>query len=325
MREFELLQHIFDANETLPDTVTIPPGDDMGAVRFCRMSALIAVDQLVESVHFDTATTPIKKIGRKAITRSLSDVAAMAASPVGAVVAGCLPREFGQERASELFDVMRRVGQSYRCPLIGGDITIWEHPLVLTVTMIATPEGIRPLLRGGAQVGDAICVTGQLGGALETINGYTHHLDFEPRLALARSLGANPDLDLHAMIDLSDGLAKDLSHICRTSSVGAEIAVDALPIGPAAQAAARRDGRPAWQHAVGDGEDYELCFTLPTTQVDPGRSTQIAGVDITPIGRITEPRPDDEPNIMLKQSDGSLEPLDPQLGWEHASQASHGR
>ena len=155
MRECDLLEHIYQANTTLPQTVTIPPGDDMAAVRFCRMSALVTVDQIADGVHFDSAKTPIEKIGRKAITRNLSDVAAMAAMPVGAVVAGCLPRDLGKEQANKLFDTMRCVAESHQCPLIGGDITIWDRPLVLTVTVIASPDGIRPLLRSSATVGAA--------------------------------------------------------------------------------------------------------------------------------------------------------------------------
>ena len=317
MRELELLEQIYGANPSLPESVTIPPGDDMGAVRFCRMSALLSVDQLVDGVHFDLETTAIERIGRKAITRNLSDVAAMAAMPVGAVVAGCLPNGLGRDRTEVLFETMRQAGQTYRCPLIGGDLTIWDHPLVLSVTIIATPEGIRPLLRSSAQVGDMICVTGQLGGSLENIDGYTHHLDFEPRLSLARALGADPDLDLHAMIDVSDGLAKDLSHICRASGVGAEVQAELLPVSPAALVAERRDGRPAWQHALGDGEDYELCFTLPASKVQFGQPIQVGGVAITPIGRITEPGPDNEARVELKLPDGSVQPLDAGLGWEH--------
>lgn len=316
MRECDLLEHIYQANANLPKTVTIPPGDDMAAVRFCHMSALITVDQIADGVHFDSATTPIEKIGRKAITRNLSDVAAMAAVPVSAVVAACLPRHLGQAQTNKLFDAMRCVAESYECPLIGGDIAIWDRPLVLTVTVMASPEDIRPLLRSSATVGDMICVSGQLGGSLETIGDYTHHLDFEPRIALARALGANPDLELHAMIDLSDGLAKDLAHICRASGVGAEILVDHLPVSSAACAISRRDHRPPWEHALDDGEDYELCFTL-SSRSKSSLPRQVAGVEITPIGTIAQRDDADQPNVVVKLPDGSSLRLDPSLGWEH--------
>ncbi len=319
MRELNLLQHIYGSSASLPESVTIGPGDDMGMVHIGGNDVLVTVDQLADGVHFDLAATPLQKVARKAITRNLSDVAAMAAQPVGAVAAVSLPKDFGDRRANELFDAMRATAEAYRCPLLGGDISMWNGALLLTVTVLAEPAGIAPITRRGAQVGDVVCVTGQLGGSLETIDGptpYTHHLDFEPRIALARMLAADANLDIHCMIDLSDGLAKDLSHICRGSGVAAEVVTDGLPISPAAHRAAHRDQQPPWRHALADGEDYELCFTIPQKQVRRSLPKHIDGVAITPIGVITPA--DDGPIIMLKLPDGSLQPAD-DLGWEHRS------
>jgi thiamine-monophosphate kinase len=299
MREFDLLQHVFSHNAALPEGVTIPPGDDMGAVRIGGQIVLMAVDQVADGVHVDVANTPLAKIGRKAITRNLSDVAAMAAKPVGAVVAATLPRDFGEARANELFDAMRTTGAAYGCPLVGGDISIWDAPLLLSVTVFAEPDGIESITRRGARAGDVVFVTGSLGGSL-----LGHHLDFEPRIALARDLAANRDTRPHCMIDLSDGLARDLGHLCH--DVNAVIDAATLPLRNVAGVDALA--------ALGDGEDYELCFTIDQQRAAhlPG---ELHGAAITRVGSIV-PRGADGPRVVVRWPNGrEIDAAD--LGWEH--------
>lgn len=313
MRELELLSHIYRSNPTLPSAVSIPPGDDMGAISIGDSTVLVTVDQLADGVHFDLASTPLDKIARKAITRNLSDVAAMAAKPVGAVAAACLPRGFGEDQTKSLFDAMQSVAHGFKCPLIGGDISIWDQKLILTVTVFAEPAGHDPIRRSGAQVGDTVYVTGQLGGSLITLDDppdYTHHLDFTPRIDLACKLASDPDTRPHAMIDLSDGLGLDLPRICQQSGVGATIHADQLPISAGATIAAKRSGKAAWQHAMGDGEDYELCFTAPPDTVP----TEIDGVPITAIGAVTEQSTG--PRVIVLLPDGTRADTTG-LGWEH--------
>ena len=331
MREFDLLRHIYAANAGLPPRVTIPPGDDMGAVRLSGgggegggarqdRDVLMTVDQVADGVHFDLRTTPLAKVGRKAITRNLSDVAAMAAKPVAAVAAACLPRDFGEALARELCDALRTTAAAYDCPLIGGDLAMWDHPLIVTVTILAEPwPGVAPVLRQGAQVGDTIFVTGPLGGSLETVNGHTHHLDFEPRLEIARVLASDPRTRPHCMIDLSDGLARDLGHLLEAAGLTARLGP--LPISPAAEQAAARDRRAAWEHALGDGEDYELCFTVSRDaaallQGSGSRppAVQAEGVSLIPIGTVTGPS--DGPRLTVALPDGTTRPVG-DLGWEH--------
>jgi thiamine-monophosphate kinase len=309
MREWDLLRHIYAQNKALGQRVTIPPGDDMGAVRIGSADVLVTVDQVADGVHVDLRTTPIERIGRKAITRNLSDVAAMAAKPVGAVAAASVPRGTSQDDAQRLSDGMRATAAKYDCPLFGGDVSVWDGPLLITVTVLAEPAGIEPVLRSGARPGDAICVTGVLGGSLETIDGYTHHLDFEPRVALARELASDPRTRPHAMMDLSDGLASDLRHICEASRVRAIVDARMLPISSAARRAASRSGKPPWSHAVGDGEDYELLMAAPVGVLPP----EIDGVRITEIGRFES----DERGITvgIDAGDGITELKG--LGWEH--------
>src|SRR5258705_8326148 len=121
MREFDVLKHIYAANAGLDRRVVIPPGDDMGMIRLraAKGSLLAAVDQLVDGRHVRVATTPIELVGRKAITRSLSDIAAMGAQPLATLVAAALPPDFGEARANALFDAMRATADQYDCPLIG--------------------------------------------------------------------------------------------------------------------------------------------------------------------------------------------------------------
>ncbi len=308
MREFELLQHVFGRNADLPESVSIPPGDDMGAITLGGQTVLMTVDQVIDGIHVNTGSSPLDLIARKSIVRNLSDVAAMAALPVAAVVAACLPRDFGEDRTRQLFDALAETAERYRCPLVGGDISIADRPLALTVTVFADPAGVEPIRRGGAKPGDAVFVTGKLGGAWDESGGGAH-LTAEPRLLLARQLAEALAADLHSMIDLSDGLARDLLHICEHSCVDAVIETASIPV---------RDQlpEPRWKRALGDGEDYELCFTVSDSAVArvPKR---IGGVPITRIGR-TEPLHDVRPCITLHHADGSVEPC-PQVGWEHQS------
>jgi thiamine-monophosphate kinase len=321
MREMPLLEHVCDPRRSMPAHVAIGPGDDMGMLRITGSDVLVTVDQLADGVHFDLAVTPLHLIARKAMTRNLSDVAAMAAVPVGAVVAVSFPREMGQDRATQLLDAMRAVGQEYHCPVIGGDISIWTGPLIITVTVLASPAGLIPIRRDGAKVGDIILITGRVGGAWNSGGPpeAAPHLNFVPRIDLARQLAQLPGVAIHSMIDLSDGLASDLPRICHASSVAAILRVADVPLRPEAHAAAARDPeprRPAWLHGLTDGEDYELCLTA-SPEAAAKIPLEIGGVPITAIGRIVARTADDPPSaVTLILPDGSQIPLS-DSGYEH--------
>lgn len=314
MREFELLKHIFKSNPRLPGRVTISPGDDMGGVRLDGRDLLVTVDQIIEGVHVNLATATLEQVAHKAMVRNLSDVAAMAAVPVAAVATATLNRNFGETRTLTLFDALRKYAEQYDCPLIGGDVSVWDGPLHLTVTVFAEPGGIEPIKRSGAKVGDNIYVTGAVGGAWNRQGGGPH-LTAEPRLRLARELaklpGAGvPGAGVHAMIDLSDGLAGDLKHICEMSHVDAEVWIEMLPL----RSTIADDGRPAWEHAVCDGEDYELCFTARGDM--PG---ELEDVKITRIGRIVKQTlPGAGAGIQWLNAQGEPQTLQ-SSGWEHGN------
>lgn len=303
MREFDLIEKLVAFNGELPESVTIPPGDDMAGLRFGEHELLIAVDQVIDQVHFELASTPLELIGRKAVTRNLSDVAAMAGKPVAALCAALFPRSLPESDAERILQAVRSTAMAYACPVVGGDIAMHDGPLTLSVTVLAQADGIEPVLRRGAEVGDLIYVTGELGGSRHAYDGRVHHLEFEPRLGVARQLAGNAATRPTSMIDLSDGLARDLPHLVK----GAEINARALPVTAVARQYTPRDGKPGWLHAVADGEDYELLFTAKHDAPIPD---EIDGVRITRIGRVVE-----TPGITLVNG-AECTPLEG-LGWEH--------
>ena len=302
VREFELLKHIYRASTFADDRVLIGPGDDMGMVRLSGRELLAAVDQLIDGRHVQLHSTPIELVGRKAMTRSLSDIAAMAAKPVASLASATLPVGFESKLANTLFDSMRNTASEFGCPLIGGDLAIHSDsraPLICSVTVLAEPAGFPPITRGGAKPGDAIYVTGRLGGSLDA-NGLGHHLTFTPQIHLAIELGTALGGRLHAMLDISDGLGRDVSHMAELSNVRIELDADKVPCNPGCD----------WKRALADGEDYELCFAAIGDV--PAR---IGDVPITLVGRVLPPeRP---PSALVLIRAGHQVISGGHLGWEH--------
>lgn len=238
---------------TYSAALTIPPGDDTAELKVSGQQVLFASDMLMDGTHFDLTKTAPEWAGRKALAVNLSDIAAMAGTPTACVVSLALPQSGGLALAQRVSAGIEDLARSYRVDLAGGDTNSWQGPLVINVAILGEPHARGSVRRSGAQVGDRIYVTGRLGGS---ING--RHLTFMPRIAAAQVLHAR--YGLHAMIDVSDGLAGDLRHILIESGVSAQIIRDALPVhGDALRVA---DGKPGWVHALSDGEDFELCFTI---------------------------------------------------------------
>lgn len=261
--EFDFI-HWIQQQQPAGGNVILPAGDDMAILRWNSADLLlVAVDQVIDGVHFDSAIHSPRQIGKKVMNRNLSDCAAMACLPAGAVACVALPRGCGQKYAQELYLGMREAGDAFDCAIVGGDTGSWSGKLVASVTIFGRSAGIEPAKRSGARAGDWIYVTGALGGSI-----LGRHMDFVPRIALARTLATAHHLT--AMIDISDGLSRDLAHICRASDVGADLQSDRIPIHGDALTLYARDGRPALQHALHDGEDHELCFTSPDAITMPG-------------------------------------------------------
>ena len=257
MNEFELIALL---TKSLPtnESVVVGPGDDC-AVLECgdpSRQLLFKTDAVVEGIHFSNETPP-EKIGRKALARCLSDVAAMAGTPNAALVTIALPNKFSPEFVEQVYVGINALAEQYGVAIVGGETTTNPERVLISISLMGfVPRG-KAVMRSTAKVGDAIFVTGELGGSLAG-----KHLDFSPRLAEAFWLAEN--FSIHAMMDLSDGLAGDLPHILRASGVGAELLKSAVPISRAAKDNAKRGdaAKPAFVAALTDGEDFELLFTV---------------------------------------------------------------
>ena len=292
--EFEFIDWVASQHKASP-FVLVPPGDDLAVLKWPGDDLLlVGVDQVLDGVHFDSAVHAPRQIGRKVMNRNLSDCAAMACLPAAAVATVAAPRGAGVDYLRELFLGLRDAADPFACPVVGGDTGSWGGRLVLTVTILGRSAGVAPITRGGARVGDGVYVTGPLGGSI-----LGRHLDFTPRVELARQLAALGVVT--SMIDLSDGLSRDVRHLCSRSGVGAVIDADRVPVHADAHALFRRDRRSPLEHALHDGEDYELLFTGPTDALPP---------PVTRVGTIVA-----EPGVWLQTAAGKA-PLEP-MGWEH--------
>jgi len=287
--------------------VLIGPGDDTAALAWpAAVPCLVTTDMLLEGSCFvlgepGASATGARRVGRKAMAVNLSDIAAMAGLPVAAVVSVGLPRRGGRALAEELYLGLREVADAFNTAIIGGDTNSWDGPLVINVTVLGEPTGRGPVRRNGARAGDWIFVTGPLGGSI-----LGKHLDFTPRVREAVAL--HQQTMLHAMIDISDGLAADLAHLCQESGCGAVLDAEAIPIDPAAGRI--NDGRLPLEHALGDGEDFELLFTVaPADGLVLLERQPVPEVTLYRIGECVE-------SGLWLQQDGQRRPLPPQ-GYVH--------
>ena len=235
-------------------------GDDAAVLPGTTAPAnLFTTDSLIYGRHFD-ASTPPQAVGAKLLKRSLSDIAAMAGRPHSAVLACLLPKQVSTAWLSACYAGLRDEALRYRVAIVGGDLAETEADLAFSLSLLGRAE--RPVGRSGAQVGDRLYLTGELGGSLAGKD-----LDFEPRLAEGHWLGQQAGV--RAMIDVTDGLSKELP-LLLPPDCAAGLCRSALPVSAAARACASRSGRSPLDHALSDGEDYELLFTL-SPEVDAQR------------------------------------------------------
>jgi len=287
MNEFELISRL---TRSLPTnkTVVVGAGDDCAVLDLGRGDRLLLfkTDAVVEGIHFKSDAPP-EKIGHKALGRALSDIAAMAGTPSAALVTLALPRGFDAEFVGRIYAGIHALARRHDVAIVGGETTTNPERTLIAVALLGwVPRG-KAVLRSGAEVGDAIFVTGELGGSLTG-----KHLEFEPRLAEARWLAQH--FSLHAMIDVSDGLAGDLRHILKASRVGAELLAPAIPISRearrVAEVTAGGESATPLLAALTEGEDFELLFTVASRDAVPlldAWRKQFAQLRLTCIGKIT--------------------------------------
>jgi thiamine-monophosphate kinase len=297
MNEFELIERLIQG---LPgnETVVAGAGDDCAVLDLGipGRELLFKTDAVVEGVHFRPDTPPTE-VGHKALGRCLSDVAAMGGTPLAAVVTIGLPRGFEADRVEAIYDGMAKLARRYEVAIVGGETTANPGGTFISVAMLGSVERGKAVLRSGAKAGDAIFVSGELGGSIAG-----KHLTFEPRVRESQWLVTH--FKVHAMLDLSDGLAGDLRHVLRASHAGAELLSSAIPISREAKRAAKAEswGKPPLLAALTDGEDFEILFTVTSSAAVPvldGWKKKFPNVRLTCIGKITKGE-----GITLRDKDG---------------------
>jgi thiamine-monophosphate kinase len=301
VNEFELIACL---TASLPsnESVVVGAGDDCAVLDLGvpGREVLFKTDAVVEGIHFQPDAEPAR-VGHKALARCLSDVAAMGGTPTSAVVTVGLPSERDPAWIQAVYEGLQSLARRHNVAIVGGETTTSPERVFLSVALLGSVARGRAILRSGAQPGDAVFVSGELGGSLAG-----RHLDFEPRLGEARWLCDH--FDVHAMIDLSDGLAGDLRHILHASGVGAEVLAEAIPVSRAAKVAAKESHavNSALHAALTDGEDFELLFTVSSADAVPALDQWQAtfpDVRLGCVGRITA-----EPGVHLRDKNG-LRPL----------------
>jgi thiamine-monophosphate kinase len=307
--------------------VVVGMGDDAAVVRPGSGEVVLSTDLLVEKVHFERDAIAPRDLGAKAIVVNLSDLAAMAASPRYALVALGLPADVEAAWVVELVGGMRDACAEHVVALVGGD-TSRADLVVISVAVTGEVAPGRALTRSGARPGDALVVTGWLGAAA---GGLAVARSADPAKWLSEDWGRELARALDrpaarvgeaqvlaaagatAMIDLSDGLAKDLSRLCRASGVGARVRAADVPVAPALLEGAEALGVDPLRLALAGGEDYELLATIPPGAVEPVRSElrETFGVPLAALGEVVEGQ-----GVTLVADDGTETPLAPD-GWDH--------
>jgi thiamine-monophosphate kinase len=258
-------------------------GDDAAVLGWAGgRDVVVTTDAITDGVDFILSEVEPALAGHKALGVNLSDLAAMAAEPAAAVVSLVLPRHGGcglsaLELAVELYRGMLPLAEEFQLAIAGGDTNTWEGPLAISVTAMGRVGERGPLLRSGARVGDHVLVTGALGGSI-----LRRHLRVEPRVREALLL--NERYELHAGMDISDGLALDASRLAAASGCGVALDLEAVPVCEDARQLAAETGRPAIEHALGDGEDFELLIAAAPGEAERIVRDQPLGVSVTRIG-----------------------------------------
>jgi thiamine-monophosphate kinase len=295
MGEFELLAQIRERLPASGARTHLGSGDD-AAITVPGGATATSVDALIDGVHFHRDLASPRQIGHKALATALSDLAAMGAEPGEAYVVLGLPPDFIEQQCLELLDGMTALAVATGTDLAGGDLSRAAE-LVLAVTVVGHASSPGELVRrAGAQAGDALVLTGEIGGAaagLELLDNappeadavlVKRQLEPTPRLTAGRALAR---AGATAMIDLSDGLGADAGHLARASGVKLEIEAESVPLAPGAVALSEARGRDPWW-LLGGGEDYELLASVPADRLEQATAAVLSegGTALTRVGEV---------------------------------------
>lgn len=274
--------------ERLTDFIKIGIGDDAAVLDWGQPSQpgiVLTTDAIAEGTHFELAQHSLSQIGRKAMAVNLSDIAAMGATPIAALLTLMLPHKFSLEHAQSIFLGCQQLAHQFETGIVGGDTNRWNGPLVVSVTMIGREfiNGGKPAswTLDGAQPGDLVVVSGTFGGSI-----YGRHLDFEPRIELAQYLAEN--YIVNAATDASDSLSQDLASIAEASNLGVEVELQRIPLSQSVQQHFATDQQ--LEHALTDGEDFELIFAIAPEQWAKMKDDECLPEQLTAIGRFSESR-----------------------------------
>lgn len=329
--EFGLIDHLTKTTRLTNRSTKRGIGDDAAVIDNKGFLTVVSTDALVEGIHFDVAYTPLKHLGYKAVVVNLSDIYAMNAIPKQITVSIALSNRYSVEALEELYQGIHLACKIYNVDLVGGDTTSSPKGLYISVTAIGQGEKEKLTYRDGAKVGDIICVTGSLGAAylgLQLLERekqvFLANPDMQPELEehnylIERQLKPEARKDMitlfaknqlipTAMIDVSDGLASELFHICKQSNVGAFVEESGVPIHPDAQVQAINFNMDPITCALSGGEDYELLFTIDPKDLDKVKYLP----DIYIMGDIVEQKD----GVKLHTKGGNIHAIKAQ-GWNH--------
>lgn len=327
--EFGLIDHLTKNTETHNASTILSIGDDGAVIDHFGKQTVISNDMLVEGVHFDLMYTPLKHLGYKTIAVNVSDIYAMNATPTQVVLALAFSNRFSLEALEEFYEGVHAACEEYKVDLIGGDTSTSLKGFIISCTAIGEVTPDKYVKRSGAQKGDLLCVSGDLGAAYLGLT----ILEREKKIFL-ESPSVQPDLEDEkyiisrilkpearkdivqffaeqdimptAMIDISDGLSSEILHICKQSGVGCVLYEDKLPIEDETRQAAFKFNLDPTACALSGGEDYELLFTLKQEDYDSIKEN----ADISVIGYMTEP----EKGTHIYTKGGNTYPITAQ-GW----------
>ncbi len=329
--EFGLIEHLVQQFELRQPSTVKGPGDDAAVIDNQDGLTLVSTDMLVEGIHFDLMYTPLKHLGYKAVVVNLSDIYAMNARPRQITVSIALSSRFSVEAVDEIYAGIKAACDFYGVDLVGGDTSSSLKGLIISVTAVGIGQPDKIVYRDGARVGDLICITGDVGAAylgLQILERekrlWLENPDIQPDLEnqqylIGRQLKPEARKDMielfakaqlvpTAMIDVSDGVASDLMHICKQSGVGAILEESGLPIHHETKMMALKFRVDPTTCALSGGEDYELLFTIRPEDVDKVKYLP----DIYIAGEIVPA----EDGIKLHTQGGRLHDLKAQ-GWRH--------